>query len=146
MRKKFLGMLPFLAVLTLIAGGCGGEEGVKVTGSVTKASKPLESVTVSFVALDKEKGVSKGAVTNAEGKFELLLKPGKYTVTLTKLVDSKGNVPKASDNPNEDFAQLEAQGKLKQIMPQIYSSFDHSQFNDIEIPAGGKQLAPFDTK
>jgi len=149
MRTKFFGTILLFSAFAAIASGCGGggaPEGVKVTGSVTKAGKALEGVAVSFNALDKDKGISKEAATDADGKFELKLKPGKYTVTLSKFVDKSGNVPKLSDEAKADYGQLLAAGLLKQTIAPQYANFDTSPFNNIDIPAEGKQLAPFDTK
>jgi hypothetical protein len=140
-----LAMVCFIfGALSLMASGCG-EEGAKVTGSVTKDGKAQEGVSVSFITQDKEKGASKGTRTNAEGKFELKMKPGHYTVILAKWVDKNGKVPKDSDDPNEDFAQLEASGKLRQVLPSKFTETESSPFN-VEIPATGKQLPPFDVK
>jgi hypothetical protein len=141
-RSRFLAGLFVFGSFALLASGCGGaaDPGVKVTGSVTKGGKPDAGVKVAFIPDDKAKGTGKGAQTDANGKFELKVPPGQYSVYLTKYVDSKGNVPKDSENPDEDFAQLEASGKLKQVYPEDTPPFK------VDIPAEGKQLTPFDVK
>src|SRR5262245_59113362 len=138
-------MVLVCAAFVLLASGCGPVvKGVKVTGSVTQGGKPQEGVTVGFGPADP-KGEAKAARTDAEGKFVLRMEPGKYTVTLTKFVDKKGNVPKESDNPTEDFTQLEASGYLRQVLPATYTNPGTSPFK-VEIPSGGKDLEPFDLK
>src|SRR4051795_1353444 len=109
MRRQFLGMVVLAGAIGLVTG-CGGGtvKDVKVTGSVVKDGKPIADVNVGFAPADAKKGTAKGGRTNAEGKFEIMMKPGNYTVTLTRMVDKKGNVPAASDDPAQDVTQLEA--------------------------------------
>lgn len=141
--RHFLGTLALASAIAFAASGCGGsEEGVKVTGSVVKGNKAQEGVLVSLVAADKG-GASKAARTDAEGKFEVKVKPGKYVVVLSKLVDKKGNAPTTSENPAEDAGQLEASGKLFESMPEKFREPTSSPLG-VEIPAGGKQLDPID--
>src|SRR5437879_12901857 len=94
--RQYLGMLVLSGAIGVIAGGCGsGSAGpageVKVTGSVTKDGKGLDGVNVGFDAADPKQ--AKGTLTDANGKFATTLKPGSYTVILSRMVDRKGNVP-----------------------------------------------------
>jgi hypothetical protein len=142
-RRHYLGALALALAVAFAVSGCGtSEEGVKVTGSVVKGNKGQEGVLVSFVP--SEKGSStKAARTDAEGKYEVKVKPGKYVVVLSKMVDKKGNAAKTSDNESEDAGQLEASGKLFESMPEKYREAASSPIG-IEIPSGGKQLDPID--
>lgn len=142
----------FVAIVVLCGGvalaGCGGNagpDGVKVTGSVTKDGKGQAGTNVSFIAADQTKGESRGVKTDADGKFELKLRPGAYSVTLTRMVDKKGNVPPESENPAEDYTQLEASGLLKNAFPAKLSSPTTTPFK-VDIPAEGKDLPPFEVK
>jgi hypothetical protein len=148
-RSQLFALLALFSAVVLFASGCGappGPEGVKVTGSVTKGGKGEEGVNVGFITSDLKKGESRGVRTDAQGKFELRIKPGSYTVTLTKLVDKKGNVPKESEVPTEDYTQLEASGYLRHAYSELYADMARSPFKGIEIPEGGKELAPFEVK
>lgn len=145
MRRQFLNAVLGYGMLCLLGCGGGGEEGAKVTGSVTKDGKAQPGASVSFIPADPTKGDSRGAKTNAEGKFEVHLKPGAYTVTLSRLVDKKGNVPPDSEDPAEDFTQLEATGVLRNAFPPKYADPDASPLK-IDVPAGGKELPPFEVK
>lgn len=140
MRQQFLGIFLLCAALGVVAIGCGGgSDGVKVTGSVTQGGKSQEGVMVGFVFSDPNQG-AKGTRTNAEGTFEIMLKPGSYTVTVAKWVDKRGNVPN-----EEDYTQLEASGSLKQVYLAKYTSHASSPFK-VEIPAEGKALGAFEVK
>jgi hypothetical protein len=127
-----------------VAGGCGGGGNeVKVTGSVTRGGKAQDGAKVSFIPTDPKMASSaKGTSTDADGKFEIMVLPGKYTVLLTRHVDRKGNVPKDSENPKEDFTQLEASGYLRQVFPSEYGDPKSTPIG-VEIPPGGKDLPPF---
>jgi len=130
-------------VCTFVLTGCGASSGeVKVTGSVMRGGKAQDGVRVSFSPSDGRKNASKGAVTDAQGKFEVLMQPGKYVVTLSKMVDKKGKVPGSSENPAEDYAQLEASGALRQVFPVEFTEVTGSPFT-ADIPSGGKALEPF---
>ena len=133
------------ALFAIVLSGCGGndDEGVKVTGSVVKGSTAEEGVLVNFAPSDPAQGSAKAARTDASGKFEVRVKPGKYVVALTKMVDKKGNIPKESENPAEDLTQLEASGYLRNALPAKYADPTSSPLG-VEIPSGGKDLPPFD--
>jgi hypothetical protein len=147
MRSPLVSVFLLFSAVVLFLSGCGGagDLKVKVTGSVTKDGKPIEGAVVSFMSENDKSNDSKGANTDSQGKFQVLVKPGKYAVTVSKIVDAKGNVPKSSDVPAEDFAQLEAQGKLKQVIPESYLSASTSPFK-ADIPKEGKDLPPFEVK
>jgi len=138
-------MVVLSCAIGLGASGCGGggaSKGVKVTGSVTQGGKAVEGVKVGFISPDPAKAPSKAAMTDAEGQYQLTVVPGKYTVTLIRYLDKSGKVPKESENPAEDFTQLEASGYLRQVLPVKYVDPDTSPFK-VDIPPEGKALAPF---
>lgn len=146
MQRQSLALLAIIAALALAINGCNrGVPGVKVTGSVTKGGKAQDGVAVAFLPTDGSGQSSKGARTDSEGKFELKLLPGNYTVTLVRMVDRKGNAPKESEDPSQDSTQLEASGYLSNAYDAKYSEPSKSPFK-VEIPAGGKELAPFEVK
>src|SRR5262245_60564081 len=98
-RKRWLPLFilhpsAFILLAALFASGCSSTNEVEVTGSVTQGGKSQEGVTVGFVPADTTQESTKGTRTNADGKFQLMLKPGRYTVTLSKYVDKRGIVPK----------------------------------------------------
>lgn len=123
--------------------GCGGvdaDPGVTVTGSVTKGGTGQAGVTVGFVTTNVQKDgpTSRGALTDASGKFEARLMPGSYKVILSKKVDSSGNPPPA----DADVGQLEADGQLKESMPPQYTDPMGTPLS-AEVPAKGGELQPF---
>ena len=144
-RTPIVSCLIIAGAIALAFTGCGGsdEEGVKVTGSVVKGSAAQEGVLVNFATSDTNQGSAKAARTDAGGKFEVRVKPGKYVVVLTKMVDRKGNVPKESEDPTQDQTQLEASGYLRNALPAKYAEASSSPLG-VEIPTGGKELPPFD--
>jgi hypothetical protein len=147
MQRQFVAMMILGGTMAMVASGCSdsGVHGVKVSGSVTKAGKAQDGVNVNFTATNPKEGEPKGTRTDADGKFQLRIKPGTYRVSLTRLVDKKGNVPKESDNPTEDFTQLEASGYLRNVFPPAYADPSSTPLK-VEIPPGGKELEPFEVK
>jgi hypothetical protein len=85
---------------------------------------------------------AKGTVTAADGKFEIMLPPGNYKVTLSRMVDRAGKVPGESEDPSQDYAQLEASGMLTQKFPPAYINTASTPIS-VDIPPEGKSLEPF---
>jgi hypothetical protein len=145
MMQKSLGLLVFFGAILCAASGCGSgqEREAKVTGSVIKDGKGLEGVNVGFDAADPR--ASKGTMTDAEGKFTTTLKPGSYTVLLTRMVDKKGNLPprvaEDADPALQDISKI--QGSLHQSLPVKFTNKATSPFK-VEVPAKGIDLPPFD--
>jgi len=137
-----------LSLVGFLAGGCSGGGGTTITGKVTLDNQPLDNAKLEFVG----EGPSLGTVqakTGADGKFELQpvgkekvgLKPGKYKVLVSKLVDKKtGKVPN-----EEDYGQLEAANMLKDVLKGKYSDRDFPKIT-IEVKEGEKELAPIELK
>jgi hypothetical protein len=84
-QKRFQDMLDARGVLTLsillltFIGGCGGGVAdpklVPVQGKVTLDGQPLPNAIVSFIP---DKGPPSGAITDAEGKYEMRFKSGAH--------------------------------------------------------------------
>jgi hypothetical protein len=147
MHRQVASALVIGGILALVTSGCGrggGPTGVKVTGSVVMGGKAQGGTRVGFIPLDLQKmESSRGATTNAEGKFELLVEPGEYAVILSRMVDKNGNVPGESDDPTQDFTQLEASGALRQSFPEKYTDPGFTPLK-VQIPPGGTDLPPFE--
>jgi hypothetical protein len=121
----------------VLTSGCGGgDAGVKVSGSVTMKSGSPASVVASFIPSDSKLPIQ-SAFTDAGGRFETNLLPGKYSVVLSKKVDSSGNVP----GPDVDVGQL-PEGALSEAIPTQYTDRASTPLS-AEIPAGGADLPPF---
>jgi hypothetical protein len=128
----------------LVACGCSGKS--KITGTVTLDGKPLPGAQVTFVPRDKKVTGGGGTQTGPDGKFELLprpgskepLKPGRYVVLITQMVDKKGSVPS-----EEDYGTLSAAGELTNKLPDKYNNQEFPQF-EVEIKPGDNELKPFD--
>jgi len=127
----------------LFLSGCSAR-GSKITGLVTLDGKALPQASLSFVPAEEGLTGINSARTNDEGKFEVLpnpktkltLRPGKYIVYVSKLVDKSGNLP-----PPEDAAQLEASGALRQAVPLKYTSHpDIPPQIKVEIKKGDTDL------
>jgi hypothetical protein len=140
-----LGLLVLAGAIFVAASGCGSgpEREAKVTGSVIKDGKGLEGVNVGFDAVDPT--ASKGTMTDANGKFATTLKPGSYTVLLTRMVDKKGNLPPRvaadADPALQDIGKIQA--SLRQSLPAKFTNKATSPFK-VEVPAKGIDLSPFD--
>ena len=141
MRSRSVALFLLLASVGLVATGCGeADPSVRVTGSVTKGGTGLAGITVSFIdTKNRQGGNTRGAISDANGKFELKALPGKYAVTLSKKVDSTtGNAPP----PDADIGQLEADGKLKESMPAPYLDAATTPLS-ADVPEKGGELQPF---
>ena len=146
-QRRFLSALALSCAVGLMTGGCSEtvDEGARVTGSVTMAGQAQEGVRVSFIAPSGDTGNSRGTATDAAGKFEILLAPGQYKVLLSKMVDRTGKVPGDSEDPEQDFAQLEASGMLRQVMPPAYLDPARTPLS-VTVSREGQDLPPFDVK
>jgi hypothetical protein len=140
-----LALLMLTGTIFIAANGCGSksETEAKVTGSVVKDGKGLEGVNVGFDAADPK--ASKGTMTDADGKFATTLKPGSYTVVLTRMVDKKGNLPPKvaadADPALQDISKI--QGSLRQSLPDKFTNKAISPFK-ADVPVKGIDLPPFD--
>src|SRR5579862_4083815 len=146
MQWKHVGRVGLCCAIAALTVGCGsgtGSKAVKVTGSVTQNGKPLPGANVGFKPLDSGQDANqKGAITNIEGRFEVRLAPGNYTVLLSRMVDKNGNI---IDPSKEDFGQLEASHTTRQSLPAAYSNPTLSPFK-AEVLTKDTDLQPFDVK
>ena len=77
-------------------------------GSGLRGGKAQDGVRVGFVPADPTQGGgSKGATTNADGKFELKVPPGKYVVEATGPNGEKVKKPVALSGQTERKLRLE---------------------------------------
>ena len=122
--------------------GCSGTVGPSVKGQVLFDGKAVSDARVVFDGVG-----GSAAVTNEEGKFYLdgttfkTVKPGKYIVRVSKLVDKKtGKVP-----DREDYDQLLAADGLKNLLPAKYNQKEENPLI-AEIKEGANDLPPFQLK
>ena len=105
-QNSFAGIV-LAAAVVLLVGGCGGDgpDLGKVKGTVTLDGNPLPNASVEF-APEGQRG--SGAVTDAEGKYELMFTSdkkgaivGKHTVRITTLQQggdsSRGDLPESPE-------------------------------------------------
>jgi hypothetical protein len=143
MNRARLYLVVGTGFLALAASGCAGTGGPKVTGAVTLDGQSLADAQVIFEPVRRRSGLGGGAArTGPDGRFEIrphprtgqTLKPGKYVVVITKLVDRNGSVPSP-----EEFAQLEAAHLLRNLLPSRYNDRAFSEFK-VEIKEGDNDL------
>jgi hypothetical protein len=136
----------------LLHAGCHSQ-GPEIKGLVKLDGTPLEGVRLTFQPLDRKLELT-GAVaeTDAAGAFKILpqadgvtLKPGKYGVTFSRMVDKDGKLP-----PPRDRLMLEMSRQLTETIPQKYATQvaprgDAPPAEVVEIKDGPADL-PFDLK
>jgi len=133
------------AALALWACGCsGGASGGKVTGTVYLDGKALPSAGVHFWPKDDlELGVYSGK-TDAEGRFEMSsragkwVKPGRYIALISLDVKKDGTVP----GPGDDWNMLKRPGALHNILPARYNNRSQPAFT-VEVVEGTNDF-PFE--
>jgi hypothetical protein len=131
-----------LVILDLV--GCSASKIAPVSGRVTLDGKPLENVHVAFQPIARPGDVNPGGgsygVTNAEGRFTLLLvegeQPGayigKHRVEIT-----------ARSAPIPDNIDLAKRPTPKVFVPEKYSRNSELTF---DVPPGGTSEANFELK
>ena len=152
MLHRHLRTYCIICVIAPLLAGCASE-GPEIKGIVKLDGKPLDSVRVTFLPVGTGAGLG-GAVadTDAAGAFKVLpqadgvtLKPGKYGVTFTRMVDAQGNVP-----PERDRMMMQMGGKLTESIPAKYATrvaprADSPPAEVVEIKDGPADLT-FDLK
>jgi hypothetical protein len=158
-----LGCLGLSAVALILAtSGCGSmNKGPKlkvepVTGKVTLGGNPLPDaqLTLFFEGTPPEGFVGAGALTDAQGNFEVMTgmqkgaPAGTYKIVLSKMVGPDGNVVKADPATGMDLNQMIAAGTAKELIPPSHSDQQQSTVTvtvkegtptpplNIEIPKG----------
>lgn len=131
---RFLSRWSVAAIAVAAAAGCSSEpklpEPVAVSGKITSATKPLDSVTVGFAAISKglpAKYRYAQAVTNAEGAYSIpAVYPGEYLVTLTKGTgDANADPQKVSVNPADpELAKFGPDSPLRANVSAAAKTFD----------------------
>jgi len=138
---------PLFMALTILAAveltGCSRGGGT-VEGEVKLDGKPLAGADIVFEGDATSKLGGFTGKTDENGKF--LIRPqspiqeGKYRVLISKYVDKKG---KPLDP--EEFDQLKAAGKLKNLVPGKYNHPTESQLI-ADLKPGQNVLQPFNLK
>jgi hypothetical protein len=153
MRRVSLVAAVLIGLLSLTAVGCSGNKG-KITGSVTLDGQPVADAQVEFLLQSNKNAPVANVRTDQQGNFAVLprpkgggpgLPPGQYVVLIRKMVDKSGNVPPDSDNPAEDYRQLEAAGKLVNKLPAKYNDPPFPVLT-VEVKSDTKELKPFELK
>jgi hypothetical protein len=137
---RILFTLAVLASLGFV--GCQGRDPnlpdlVPVTGRVTLDDKPLAHASVSFVPTGSTQGTGSGAVTDAEGKYELRTAHdgigapvGEYKVFISKLV-----LPDGSDYKlDSGISPMDA--GADEALPPRYSDQEQTTLK-AAVPEGG---------
>jgi hypothetical protein len=142
MRMRIPPGLVSISCLFCALAGCSGTAGPSVKGQVLFDGKPVSDARVVFEGVG-----GSAAATDEEGKFHLdgttfkTVKPGKYIVRISKLVDKKtGKVP-----DREDYDQLLAADGLKNLLPAKYNQKEENPLI-AEIKEGANDLPPFQLK
>jgi hypothetical protein len=111
--------------LLLGLAGCGSPDGVTVTGRVTLDGRPLPNAEVTFHPLGDTKGLGGSAVTDADGRYELVsarvnkgVAPGEYRVVVSRRLRPDGSPPDPNVPPIESDA--------RETLPAAYSRLDAS--------------------
>lgn len=139
------GSFLFLAVV-LSAVGCAGQ--AKVGGTIQLDGKPLADAGIEFWPTEEMTGTF-SSKTDSEGRYRLMsrdgewVKPGRYTVTVTKLVNKQGKVVDFKNNPS-DREYFFIPGALRNILPPVYGDPNKSPLN-AEVKPGDNDI-PFELK
>ena len=93
-----------MACLVLLMAGCGGSDTtpglVPVTGTVTLDGAPLDGAAVTFLPQFGDSERAPRGLTSADGTYELFyannepgVKPGAYTVSVSRPIDESETLP-----------------------------------------------------
>jgi hypothetical protein len=77
LRRAYTFRCFLLVLVSLLAGGCGGERLVKVTGTATRHGKPVSNLGIIFVPA---KGLPSYALTDRDGRFTMVHNNGQEGV------------------------------------------------------------------
>lgn len=137
LRRAF-GGLCFLSLFSVFAAGCGKTSDrdagtVRVTGKATYNGQPLSNATITFNS--DETNPPGAAMTGAEGNYQLRVKPGHYTATVSKL-----NIAADDRQVSMEEAMANAQKPKedpKETLPPKYQNVAESPFK-FEVKASGE--------
>lgn len=71
--------LAWMLLFSVLAAGCGGEKLVRVSGTATRHGKPVPNLVINFTP---EKGLRSYALTDQEGKFNMIYTNGQEGVII----------------------------------------------------------------
>ncbi|MDZ7616596.1 MAG: carboxypeptidase-like regulatory domain-containing protein [Patescibacteria group bacterium] len=145
MRQRLRFVWFMMAVLVLVAAGCGGRKSnmpplMPVEGLVTLDGRPLAEAGVQFHPVGDTRGRGAAANTDAEGRYSLIspdgskgVPVGEYKVVISKLVMPDGSLYSAADG----VAPMDS--PAREAVPVRYSDFERSILT-AEVPEGGRAI------
>jgi hypothetical protein len=145
MEMRTLHRTVFFVIAGFAVQGCG-ESGkvpeprldlVPVTGIVTMDGKALPDANVNFAFDGKppEGFMASGGKTDSSGKFVVMTGskpgtvPGRYKVTISRLVLPDGSSYKVDPEAGMDMEMLRMGGQLKELVPERYSNLDQTELS-----------------
>jgi hypothetical protein len=140
----------FLVLAALVGCSRGGGTYATVSGTVTHNGVAVENAKVTFYStaqIEGKPGVVASATTDSSGKYLLAtvgkepgIPPGMYKVTIVKLNEKLGNLPK-----DFDAGQMEASGMARNLMPKDYENQNTTKLS-VTLEAGKNEGKNFDLK
>jgi len=131
----------------ILLAGCGGPKVVPVSGKVTVDGKPFKDLVVTFQPLggkgNENPGRGSSAVTDAEGKFDLVYDGtspgavvGKHRVQIFTQI---GSEPPLADDTRESDPKA-----FKRVFETIPPEWNEKSEKDFVVPTGGTREANFE--
>lgn len=111
--------------VALASLGCGGEQKVRVSGTVTVDGEPLESGDITFVPDDPNKAAEGGRVVR--GKYHMETWPGQNRVMISAVRPQKFKTPHGEQTHDVNYLppRYHAQSELKaDVPPRGSATFD----------------------
>ncbi len=152
MNRELMGWLCFVAMSMGCSGGVDKSKANRpitalANGVITYNGKPLDGALIVFVP-DASGGTSAAAVSNSKGEFTAMAfspeqgaVPGKYTVTVSKMLEPAVEQP---DESGHD-APVAKVVKPKSLIPIKYSQSKTSTLK-VEVPAEGTESLKLEMK
>lgn len=131
-------LLALGAFVGVLAGGCGGEDVGRVSGTVRVGGQPLSEGVVVFE--DAAAGISVNATIGADGSYTAKtydrngLPPGTYQVAIKPASIGDGETPLASD-------PAQSTGAAQSPIPEKYRS---TKTSDLSATVAAGENPPFD--
>jgi len=130
MKVKPQTICSVLVVLAVVVAGCGGNDFVSVTGTVTYDGKALDTGMVTFAPAGGEGSIGYGSI-QSDGSYEVKtgtsggLPPGEYKVTV------------AADGPMPDPTPENPEPIPESLIPMKYRSASTSGLTYTVTASGG---------